>query len=140
MIKIVLPGEVPSWKSPIMDYKRAEKFGRSARPFNPEYKNKKMYRECVKTQLEEGFEPWEGPIGLEIQHFRPIPGYLSKEVSEGDWHCKKPDLTNLDKFAEDVVKGLVFVDDNQVCLRVGKNKKVYSSEARTEINIYKLDP
>ena len=135
-IKIVLTGEVPSWKSPIIDWRRAQKANRDARAFNPEYKKMKHYRAMVQEQLPEGFELLTGAIQLSITHYRPIPKYLIKEVEEGDPHCKKPDLTNLTKFSEDCVKGFVFEDDNQVALTI--MNKEYSLFPRTEITISEL--
>lgn len=46
-----------------------------------------------------------------------MPDSLStkkRRLLEGDWHAKKPDLTNLTKLLEDALKGWVFRDDNQV--------------------------
>lgn len=49
-------------------------------------------------------------------------------------HTKKPDTTNLVKFAEDTLKTIVIEDDSQVFRLTAS--KIYSETPKTVIKIY----
>jgi Holliday junction resolvase RusA-like endonuclease len=57
------------------------------------------------------------------------------EIS-GDFHVKKPDIDNLDKFLMDCCNGVVWVDDKQVAVK--ESKKVYSVSPCTELEVYEI--
>jgi len=73
-----------------------------------------------------------------MKFFMPIPKSLRKSdcalVDAGKYyHTKKPDVSNLVKFAEDCLNGFAWGDDSQiVALRA---MKVYGKEPRTEITL-----
>ena len=71
----------------------------------------------------------------------PIPESTSKirrsaMLNRQLHHIKKPDTTNLQKFAEDVLSGIVFEDDRQVVWIT--SKKIYSEKPRTVITVTKI--
>jgi Holliday junction resolvase RusA-like endonuclease len=68
----------------------------------------------------------------------PIPKSSSKSSKESMAsglipHVKKPDVSNLIKFAEDILKEIVIIDDNIVTKIVAS--KLYSDDPRTEITV-----
>lgn len=87
----------------------------------------------------------EGPVLLHLTFIMPIqknwPKYKIKRLGEGKifWHDKKPDSSNLTKFAEDCLKWCgVWKDDSQIAYTVVM--KYYGLDPRTEIEIKRLYP
>lgn len=73
-----------------------------------------------------------GPLHLDINFFFTPP----KKKDLGKHHVYKPDLSNLIKFAEDIATGIIYKDD---CIIASiSSKKLYDSEARTEITLTQL--
>jgi len=74
------------------------------------------------------------PITLRCIFYMPIPKSTSKKKrAEMLYHIKKPDLSNMLKFAEDCLNGLAWHDDSQIAeVFMGK---LYSDNPRTEIII-----
>ena len=77
-------------------------------------------------------------VKIKFQFYMPIPKSTAKAAIEPMErglipHVKKPDVSNLVKFAEDMLKGIVLVDDNLVTKIVAY--KIYSREPRTLITI-----
>lgn len=59
---------------------------------------------------------------------------MKEKMASGEInHMKKPDATNLQKFMEDCIKGIIIADDNQV-VKISSSKK-YSETPMTEIRI-----
>lgn len=78
----------------------------------------------------------EGPISLEITFFMKIPASYSKKKKDAlidQPHIKKPDLSNLIKYLEDVAQGIIFRDDAIIDKITAK--KQYSDNPRTEFII-----
>ena len=79
---------------------------------------------------------------MSFTFFMPIPeSYRKKILKQIDekgfaFHCHKPDVTNLQKNAEDCLKGIVILDDNQVVEVF--SRKEYGIEAKTVIQIESL--
>jgi Holliday junction resolvase RusA-like endonuclease len=74
----------------------------------------------------------EGPIEMVAYFFMPIPASASKKTQENllhKKHTKKPDLSNLIKFVEDVLEGVVFDNDSQIVTIFAT--KQYSDVPRT---------
>ena len=92
--------------------------------------------------------PWSGPVRVDTAFHMPIPKSMNPKprskvlerrrgVLPGDWHFKKPDRDNLEKFILDCLsESGMWVDDGQVC--AGEPRKVYSNQPRTEIILTKL--
>ena len=82
----------------------------------------------------------EGPIAIKvIAYLRPPSKWSRKRLkeAEGSFVITKPDSDNILKFYFDVLTGIAYHDDNQICFVLCK--KLYSETARVEITIKKLD-
>ena len=83
--------------------------------------------------------PHTEPLHLSITFFMPIPRSYSKKKQaalEGHYHAKKPDCSNLIKFLEDALLGVLFKDD---CIIASISaKKVYDVNPRTEFTLTRL--
>lgn len=78
-----------------------------------------------------------GPLRLDVSFFMPIPASLSfkkQQALKGVSHDKRPDLSNLIKFVEDVAQGTLFRDDSQIVVTTAR--KIYSDWPRTELIIF----
>jgi Holliday junction resolvase RusA-like endonuclease len=104
--------------------------------YAPHRDEKARLQEAVATLIPEGFPIITGPVGLEIHHYRQLPKRTDYEP--GDYVITRPDESNLTKLIEDVLTGLVYEDDNQVCCRPGVDLKVYDENPRTHIYVYMM--
>jgi Holliday junction resolvase RusA-like endonuclease len=89
-----------------------------------------------------GLELQEGPLRIDINVYFPRPQRLmrAKDPDFAIWHTSKPDRDNIDKGILDALKGIVFVDDAQVCM--GEIRKYYHEKGgrpRAEIRILVLE-
>ncbi len=128
MITIQLEGIPQAWSAP--------KVTRNGHTFSPKYQQKLDHQCLVRKQYTS--DPVRWAVCVEIYFYMPIPKSASKKTKEFiaagiEHHTKKPDIDNLCKYAIDVIKEIVLLDDNQVCeLRA---RKIYSDEPRTMIFI-----
>jgi Holliday junction resolvase RusA-like endonuclease len=109
-------------------------FGRNA--YNPRYNERLEAQWQIRNQWKD--PAIEKPVKVDFTFLMPIPSSASKKLREEilkgkTWHVKKPDATNLQKFMEDVIKGIVIIDDSQV-VEISSRKK-YSETPMTEIRI-----
>ena len=84
-----------------------------------------------------------GPIILGVKAFFPIPPgwpqWKQWAAREGLWHhATVPDLSNIIKLVEDVMKGTFFVDDRQVFRYEPAPEGGYSVMPRWEISIIEV--
>ena len=98
----------------------------------------------AKSQLPEGFIPYNKPIGVNILYvFPPLSSFSKKKLNalkQGEVMYKdtKPDLTdNLNKGLFDALEGIVYVNDSRIC-KIGNAEKVYGLVPRTEVEFYEL--
>lgn len=110
-------------------------FGRRA--YNPRYHEKLEAQWQIKNQWKDR-AIITNAVAVEFMFYMPIPSGATKKIREKMlsgtiYHVKKPDATNLQKFTEDVLKGIVIGDDNQV-VKISSSKK-YSETPMTEIRI-----
>jgi len=96
------------------------------RKVNPIYEWKQAVRKAcydalgiTENEHYEGRRPplWEGPIKMDLTLYFPRPKeYDKKQYPDGPIrHIKKPDRDNMEKAILDSMKGIIFVDDCQVC-------------------------
>lgn len=110
-------------------------YGRKA--YNPRYSEKQQaIRQIRRYHNQEA--PITGPVRLYLEFHLPIPKGTSKDKKKqmlnNQIHpIKKPDVTNLQKFIEDCLKGLVIVDDSQV-VEINA-RKMYSEKPKTIIQV-----
>lgn len=135
-MRYIIPGDPIPWK--------AHK-GYGKRSYSPNYPQKKAAEWEIfiqHSELERGLKqplpPLEDPVRIDFVFEMPIPKSkkkLAKRVRDGEEipHATRPDLTNLKKFSEDCLTGVVIKDDN---INVeGYSKKIYSLEPKTIITI-----
>ncbi len=84
-----------------------------------------------------GRDPWTGPVKLHIDAVFEIPTSWPRKVIaaaiEGRvLHIADPDIDQILKQIMDALKGMVYVDDNQVA-KLGKIGKRYGDAQRTDI-------
>lgn len=112
---------------------RTLKCGRS---YDPKEKEKILWKTLVRKEwlkFTSGMLKNQ-PLYVKLYFGMPIPKSLSKRKrSSLYWHTKKPDADNLAKFILDVMNGIVYEDDKDVCWLF--MKKVYTTRPRVEIEI-----
>ena len=123
MITLSIPLEPVPW---------AAHRGFGKRSFNPRFKEREAFQWYIKQQYTE--EPITKPLKVGYEFHMPIPKFISKKARQKILdglirHEKKPDVTNMLKFTEDCLKGIVFVDDALVweisaCKLYAENPKV----------------
>lgn len=75
-----------------------------------------------------------------LEYHMPIPKSYSKKGAlklEMEPHTNRPDLSNLIKFTEDALEGILWDDDKQISEI--NAKKVYSKEPKTIIILHPVD-
>jgi len=80
-----------------------------------------------------------GPLGLNVTFLMQIPASCSKKKKMqllGSPHIKRPDVSNMLKFLEDVCQGVLIEDDSTITEIIAT--KEYSDHARTEFSFTKL--
>lgn len=133
------------WGKPIAQarpkfFTRKSKSGKVfAGAFNPQETEAGRFANAVANQLPAGFVPFDGPLEISARFVMPIPASASKKAREGmitgeTAHTKKPDASNMLKFIEDCLNGVVWVDDSLIC-RFVDVEKVYGAHPRTEIEV-----
>ena len=92
----------------------------------------------AKSQVDQCFA---GPVWISCHFYMPRPkGHFGTGKNTGklkarapEYHVKKPDIDNLEKFVYDCLKGLSWNDDSQIVEKYGK--KIYSEDPHTVIKI-----
>lgn len=114
-------------------------FGRKS--FNPRQREKAAAQWELKLQ-HAGRPFYKGPLHVDFIFEMPIPKSKEKkilaQVRRGAkiYHTCRKDRTNLLKYAEDCLKGILIEDDNVICC--GSVEKYYSENPRTIIRIQEL--
>jgi Holliday junction resolvase RusA-like endonuclease len=131
MIFLTIPGKPIAKKRP-----RFVRRGNFVGAYNCQETEEGRFLLEVKRQLKG--KPLEGPLSVTYYFFFPVPKGISKKKRElmlqnKIKHTKKPDRTNLEKFVEDCLNGIVWRDDAQVWS--GGSCKLYAEEPRTVIEI-----
>lgn len=106
------------------------------RTYNPQSVEMNLFGWYVKTQSEMPEKPIDYPIMVNMIFYMPIPKSFSKKKQEkliDSPHIKKPDLSNLIKFVEDSLNGILWRDDSIICNLI--SRKIYSRVPRTVITI-----
>jgi len=124
--------------------------GRGGRPvvvnYTPKTSPANQWKSDVKTSavVEARLDGWglpSGPIRADIAIYFPRPEYMmKKKFADGPIpHTKKPDRDNVEKGILDALKGVVFIDDGQIC--AGEVRKFYAEKdkgPRAEIRLETL--
>jgi len=102
--------------------------------YDPQQQLKKSLRSVVQDLAPE--KPFTGPVVLNIIAYMKIPKSVSKKkkvlmLAGKIRPTKKPDRTNIQKLYEDLLNGIVYLDDAQVV--GGSTEKFYSETPRIEM-------
>ncbi len=133
MITVEISGPPLAWTAP--------KVTRNGHTFSPKYQQKMDHQCLLRNQYTSDPVTWA--VCVEIYFYMPIPKSASNKtrnaiLSGSEHHTKKPDIDNCVKYALDVIKGIVILDDNQVCeLRA---RKIYSDDPRTLVYVSSMIP
>lgn len=109
------------------------------RAYSIQHKDENLVRSIITETLPKNFKPIEGPLLLIIGFLMPLPKSYSKKKKDsivGLFHNKKPDLTNLIKFYEDALNGVLYADDSQI-VKIDAYKR-WSDEPKTCIQLVSL--
>lgn len=92
--------------------------------------------------LDRGLEPYDGPLEVRMEFYRPVQTSLSKKerarrLSGFHRPTVKPDLSNYIKALEDGLNGIIWIDDNRIVQIVAEKK--YSDRPRVVIEVNKVD-
>lgn len=125
MIEIEIP-MCQSWKA---------HSGSGRRSFNPLYKEKECFQYHIRKQFL-GL-PIEENVLVQFIFHKQIPRSTSKKkrllMLTGEIRPSRPDVTNLVKFSEDCLKGIVIKDDCQVVKIIAE--KYFAENESTLIRI-----
>jgi len=103
--------------------------------YDPQKKEKKAYQWHIKSLIS-GLFPAHSAIKLIVEYHMPIPKSYSKRRAKEcllRHHTKKPDLSNLIKFTEDALNGIVWEDDSLISEI--EARKFYSETPKTVFKI-----
>lgn len=132
-IKIEIPGDPVAWAS-------HKGFGKKS--FNPRYQEKAAAKWHIKVQCAK-ISLINRKVRVDFLFEMPIPPSMPKRmqalIDEGHkiYHDKRPDATNLRKFAEDCLVGTILFDDNIVV--TGNTEKIYSRQPKTVITLSNVE-
>lgn len=111
------------------------RYSQGRRPWDSQREEKVKWGFFVEVQ--HGDRPFfEGPIHLDIVFYFPISSSMAKRIADSQEekpHHYRPDLSNLIKFVEDAVAGILYKDDCIIASVVAK--KLYDKVPRTEFTI-----
>lgn len=113
---------------------------RTRHAFNPKYKEKQYAQWQIKSQYNQE-KPISGPVSLDLSFHMPIPAGTSKvkrlQMLNGKiFHIKRPDTSNLTKFLEDCLKGIVIEDDSQTVEIIAR--KLYAEKPKSVVKVTSL--
>ena len=113
------------------------------KPFTMTYDPQGDFKESLRCIIQQKApeKPFTGPVALGIVAYLKIPKSASQKTRNLmlKWEIrptKKPDCTNIAKLYEDLLTGIVFLDDKQVVDLVVS--KFYSDTPRVEIEVREI--
>lgn len=127
---IVIPGKPIGKARP-----RFSRVGSFVKVYSAQAKEEKQVIKQIKAQWR--LRPLECPVIVSMVFAMPITKASKKTVSEclsgALKHIKKPDTSNLIKFYEDAMNGIVYRDDSQIYEVEGQ--KIFAREPKTIIRV-----
>jgi len=115
---------------------RFARCGKFVRTYDPQETEESRF--LFEVQKQWNRPPIETPLKVRCSFEMPIPKSTSRKktwamIKDEIKHTKKPDISNLIKFIEDCLNGVVWKDDSQIIYLAGG--KFYSEEPKTIIMI-----
>lgn len=124
---------------------RATRMGKEIRLYDP--KKVAIFKRQLgmlarQQMLDRGLEPYDGPLEVRMQFYRPVQSSISKKERDrrllgAHRPTVKPDLSNYIKALEDGLNGIIWIDDNRIVQIVAEKK--YSDHPRIVIEVNKVD-
>lgn len=101
---------------------RATRFGKGIRLYDPKKVTvfkRKLGMLAKQQMLDRGLEPFDGPLEVCMEFYRPVQASLSRKerarrLSGVHRPTLKPDLDNYIKSTSDALNGIIWVDDNLI--------------------------
>lgn len=124
---------------------RATRMGKGIRLYDPKKVTvfkRKLGILAKQQMLDRGLEPFDGPLEVRMEFYRPVQASISKKeqarrLSGVHRPTVKPDLSNYIKALEDGLNGIIWIDDNRIVQIVAEKK--YSDRPRIVIEVNKVD-
>lgn len=120
---------------------RAVRFGKGIRMYDPKkvavYKKQLGYL-ARQAMQERGLEPYDGPLEVHMQFYRPVQTSISKKERDrrllgAHRPTVKPDLDNYIKSTSDALNGIIWADDN--CIVGLMAEKFYAEEPHLTVEV-----
>ncbi|APU45303.1 Holliday junction resolvase [Limosilactobacillus fermentum] len=120
---------------------RAVRFGKGIRMYDPKkvavYKKQLGYL-ARQAMQERGLEPYDGPLEVRMQFYRPVQSSISKKERDrrllgAHRPTVKPDLDNYIKSTSDALNGIIWADDN--CIVGLMAEKFYAEEPHLMVEV-----
>jgi len=134
VIVVTIPGEPKA-----QGRARAVRFGNSVHMYDPkgsaEWKGAAAW--YMKIAMK-GRPPIAGAVRLSATFLFAMPKSRCRKKAPrpAEWHTKKPDLDNLLKAVKDAAKGILWVDDSQVCEYATVNKRTERQGAAPGVTLW----
>jgi len=112
-IMVSIPGEPYALKR-----HRTRVVGKFASQYDPqENVNWKAYAAGCMLDAMGSDKPIDGPVRLAVyaKFSMPKSRWRKRNPRPMEWHTKRPDLDNIIKAVKDAAKGVLWLDDSQVC-------------------------
>lgn len=141
VMKFSVPGRPERWRRPAEDTRP----GKRAHRFVDKKTAAARKRILDEAKLHWTAEPWIGPVVIGVTAVFAIPAswpkYLRERALAGKvLHIADPDYDQIVKLVMDALKGLAYVDDNQVAGILPRSAKRYGDPERTDIELHFLEP
>ena len=113
--------------------------GRNRRCYDPSHMSKKFIQWQVQPHAPK--ELLTGAIEMHLTFYMPVPKFTSGRIrsamlSNQAKHVKRPDVDNLAYLVTNALKGIVYVDDSQICRMT--LEKLYGETPKTVIKIIEV--
>lgn len=120
---------------------RATRFGKGIRVYDPKKVaifKQKLGMLAKQQMLDRGLEPYDGPLEVHMEFYRPVQTSISKKersrrLSGVHRPTVKPDLDNYIKSTSDALNGILWVDDNLIVSL--EAKKYYAERPHLTVEI-----
>ncbi len=120
---------------------RATRFGKGIRLYDPKKVavfKRKLGMLAKQQMLDRGLEPFDGPLEVCMEFYRPVQASVSKKerarrLSGAHRPIVKPDLSNYIKALEDGLNGIIWTDDNLIISL--EAKKFYAERPHLTVEI-----
>lgn len=139
-VSFIIPGRPQRWQRPKEDSRKGKKTHRFI---------DKRVEAAAKVIRQEAALQWRsrpphtGPVVIRVLAVFRIPSSWPKALRDlaldgKVWHISDPDFDQIVKLIMDAIRGLIYVDDNQVVGFLDGSAKRYGDPERTEIDIVAL--